>query len=95
MKVARIKKETIDKFVAFDNCFKSSTLFLNRKKFSNIDLLDIDFAFIEGNDVLDPNNCIDKWFDSELGPSGDAAAFVPTSDNVVDPPIINIDSPSH
>ena len=61
--------------MAFGNCFRCSAIFLIRKKFWDIDLSDIDFVSIEGNDVLNLDNYIDERFGSELGPSRDTTTL--------------------
>ena len=64
------------------------------KKFLIIDLSNIDFELMEGNDVLDPYDCKDEGFSFKSSPSRDATIFLPALDNVVDLAFVNINSPS-
>ena len=53
---AEIREEAIAKAVQFGMRFWQSVLLLIRQKHSSIDLSGINFASIEGNNIVDPND---------------------------------------
>ena len=77
--------------MSFDTRFRRSTIFFIRKKFLDIDMLDIDSTSIEGHDIPNWDDCVDGWFDSGSGPFGTLISkFSPN--HAKDPLIVNIDS---
>ena len=53
---AEMRKKGLDKAKEYAMCFRWSAIFLICEKLSGIDLYEIDFSSLKGNNVVDPND---------------------------------------